>query len=382
MAAPSPNSGSRPSRDPAAGCWRRATGCCSSVGLRVAAIEEIVVGRRPGRLHGPAHRPGHRARARTGPRRAGDRRLVARGRSRSAIAECAPDGALVVPVLDARRRELFAAAYRTEAGTLARGDRARGASRPRTWRPASPRWAGRSGCGGDGVAAGGAALRAATACARCPRARRGTGRGRRPWCAGRATGPGCRHGRSMPGCPTPRSTAARPRRARGPACAARRRRPRGAGRTGPARCATATFPRWSRSRPPARRRPGPARCFSPSSAATARSTSSRPAAGDVLGYVMVSRYADVWHILNVVRPRSAARPGHRRPPAGRAVPAGRRQASPRVHARGAGVERAAIHLYRRKGFLDHGIRPGYYSDNGEDAMIMWRSGGPDRGGAG
>jgi [ribosomal protein S18]-alanine N-acetyltransferase len=38
---------------------------------------------------------------------------------------------------------------------------------------------------------------------------------------------------------------------------------------------------------------------------------------------------------------------------------------------------AAIHLYRRKGFLDHGIRPGYYSDNGEDAMIMWRSGVPE-----
>jgi hypothetical protein len=37
----------------------------------------------------------------------------------------------------------------------------------------------------------------------------------------------------------------------------------------------------------------------------------------------------------------------------------------------------AIQLYRRKGFLDHGIRPGYYSDNGEDAMIMWRSGGPE-----
>jgi ribosomal-protein-alanine N-acetyltransferase len=37
----------------------------------------------------------------------------------------------------------------------------------------------------------------------------------------------------------------------------------------------------------------------------------------------------------------------------------------------------AIHLYRRKGFLDHGIRPGYYSDNGEDAMIMWRSGAPE-----
>ena len=40
---------------------------------------------------------------------------------------------------------------------------------------------------------------------------------------------------------------------------------------------------------------------------------------------------------------------------------------------------AAISLYRRKGFLEHGIRPGYYSDNGEDAIIMWRGGGPEGG---
>jgi hypothetical protein len=27
--------------------------------------------------------------------------------------------------------------------------------------------------------------------------------------------------------------------------------------------------------------------------------------------------------------------------------------------------------------MEHGIRPGYYSDNGEDALIMWRSGIPE-----
>ena len=37
----------------------------------------------------------------------------------------------------------------------------------------------------------------------------------------------------------------------------------------------------------------------------------------------------------------------------------------------------AIHLYRKKGFTEHGVRPRYYSDNGEDALIMWRSGEPD-----
>lgn len=33
--------------------------------------------------------------------------------------------------------------------------------------------------------------------------------------------------------------------------------------------------------------------------------------------------------------------------------------------------RGAQALYRRYGFQDIGIRKGYYSDNGEDAIIMW-----------
>jgi ribosomal-protein-alanine N-acetyltransferase len=33
---------------------------------------------------------------------------------------------------------------------------------------------------------------------------------------------------------------------------------------------------------------------------------------------------------------------------------------------------AAIRLYRRRGFVEAGVRPRYYSDNQEDALIMWR----------
>ncbi|MBL6634527.1 MAG: GNAT family N-acetyltransferase, partial [Thermoleophilia bacterium] len=33
---------------------------------------------------------------------------------------------------------------------------------------------------------------------------------------------------------------------------------------------------------------------------------------------------------------------------------------------------AAIRLYRSRGFVDAGVRPRYYSDNQEDALIMWR----------
>lgn len=33
----------------------------------------------------------------------------------------------------------------------------------------------------------------------------------------------------------------------------------------------------------------------------------------------------------------------------------------------------AQNLYRKYGFIDSGIRPGYYQDNKEDAIIMWKN---------
>jgi ribosomal-protein-alanine N-acetyltransferase len=32
----------------------------------------------------------------------------------------------------------------------------------------------------------------------------------------------------------------------------------------------------------------------------------------------------------------------------------------------------AIHLYEKLGFEARGLRRGYYTDNREDALIMWR----------
>lgn len=37
---------------------------------------------------------------------------------------------------------------------------------------------------------------------------------------------------------------------------------------------------------------------------------------------------------------------------------------------------AAQALYKKFGFIESGKRPGYYEDNGEDAIIMWRIGNP------
>ena len=37
------------------------------------------------------------------------------------------------------------------------------------------------------------------------------------------------------------------------------------------------------------------------------------------------------------------------------------------------TNRSAIALYERFGFRSAGTRPRYYQDNGEDALIMWRT---------
>jgi ribosomal-protein-alanine N-acetyltransferase len=99
--------------------------------------------------------------------------------------------------------------------------------------------------------------------------------------------------------------------------------------------------------------------------------------GDVLAYVMVSRYADVWHILNLC----VREPQRGRGLGGRMLDELFERAAKRAHL-GYTLEvrvsnDPAIRLYRRKGFLEHGVRPGYYSDNGEDAIVMWRGAGPD-----
>lgn len=99
--------------------------------------------------------------------------------------------------------------------------------------------------------------------------------------------------------------------------------------------------------------------------------------GDVLGFIMVSRYADVWHILNV-----CVRPGQRGQGIGGSLleelfekAAGKPHLGFTLEVRVSND--TAIQLYRRKGFLDHGVRPRYYSDNSEDAIIMWRGGAPE-----
>ena len=92
----------------------------------------------------------------------------------------------------------------------------------------------------------------------------------------------------------------------------------------------------------------------------------------LVGYLIVSRYVDAWHVMNI-----AVDPARRR--AGVAIAMlerlfeltvgdGRRGYTLEVRV----SNQAAINLYQRLGFQPRGIRRGYYTDNREDALIMWR----------
>jgi [ribosomal protein S18]-alanine N-acetyltransferase len=93
------------------------------------------------------------------------------------------------------------------------------------------------------------------------------------------------------------------------------------------------------------------------------------ARGDLLGYVVCSRYDQVWHLMNI-----AIAPEHR----GGGV-AG--QLMRRLIAESQGKlpftlevrvsNQRAIGMYERFGFRSAGVRPRYYHDNGENALIMW-----------
>jgi ribosomal-protein-alanine N-acetyltransferase len=95
------------------------------------------------------------------------------------------------------------------------------------------------------------------------------------------------------------------------------------------------------------------------------------ATGDegLVGYLVCSRYADVWHLMNV-----AVTPGRRREGiAARLLEQLFEQAGPdaRYTLEVRTSNRPAIAMYQRFGFRRAGHRRRYYHDNGEDALIMW-----------
>jgi [ribosomal protein S18]-alanine N-acetyltransferase len=94
--------------------------------------------------------------------------------------------------------------------------------------------------------------------------------------------------------------------------------------------------------------------------------------GELAGYAFVSRYVDAWHVMNV-----AVAPEHRRQGIATdllqrlfEVTAGDQRRGYTLEVRVSNAD--AIRLYERLGFQSRGIRRGYYTDNREDALIMWR----------
>lgn len=92
----------------------------------------------------------------------------------------------------------------------------------------------------------------------------------------------------------------------------------------------------------------------------------------VVGYGGMWIIIDEAHITNV-----AVAPAHRGKGLGKLLLAGLFQSAGAKNARRITLEvrvsnLPAQHLYKQMGFKSVGIRPGYYMDTNEDAMIMWR----------
>ena len=92
----------------------------------------------------------------------------------------------------------------------------------------------------------------------------------------------------------------------------------------------------------------------------------------LIAYLIVSRYDDAWHIMNVAVHPECRRQGI----ASRLLDelfeltAGESRRGYTLEVRVSNA--TAISLYERFGFEPSGIRRGYYTDNREDALIMWK----------
>lgn len=93
---------------------------------------------------------------------------------------------------------------------------------------------------------------------------------------------------------------------------------------------------------------------------------------------LVAGYAGLWHIINEghITNIAVAAPYRRKGIADKLVEAIIASAN-KLEMIGLTLEvrvsnAAAISLYKKHGFKEEGIRKRYYSDNGEDAIIMWK----------
>jgi ribosomal-protein-alanine N-acetyltransferase len=92
----------------------------------------------------------------------------------------------------------------------------------------------------------------------------------------------------------------------------------------------------------------------------------------LVGYVVNSRYVDAWHVMNVAVDPELQRHGIATRLLERLFELTRddQRRGYTLEVRVSNTE--AIALYETLGFARQGIRRAYYTDNREDALIMWR----------
>jgi ribosomal-protein-alanine N-acetyltransferase len=92
----------------------------------------------------------------------------------------------------------------------------------------------------------------------------------------------------------------------------------------------------------------------------------------LVAYLICSRYDTVWHVMNI----AVDNPFQRRGLASALLAELYEQVGDENARFTLEVRRSnavAIHLYEREGFRAAGLRRRYYQDNGEDALVMWRT---------
>jgi [ribosomal protein S18]-alanine N-acetyltransferase len=92
---------------------------------------------------------------------------------------------------------------------------------------------------------------------------------------------------------------------------------------------------------------------------------------ELVGYLICSRYDTVWHVMNVAVDPDRRRRGIATALIGALLERVGDDAQVTLEVRKSNT--GALALYERFGFRSAGVRPRYYADNGEDAVIMWRT---------